>query len=74
MIGRREFFTELDSDVRGSIKFGDASGVDSWFEHQNQGQCFVDLHLKITTMFSWCVPQNQVGEGLSVCASKPMSG
>jgi hypothetical protein len=27
MIGRREFFTELDSDVRGSIKFGDASGV-----------------------------------------------
>jgi hypothetical protein len=26
--GRREFFTELDSDVRGSIKFGDASGVE----------------------------------------------
>jgi hypothetical protein len=24
MTGRREFFTELDSDVRGSIKFGDA--------------------------------------------------
>jgi hypothetical protein len=28
MTSRREFFTELDSDVRGSIKFGDASGVE----------------------------------------------
>jgi transposase InsO family protein len=28
MIGRREFFTELDSDVRGSIKFGDASDTE----------------------------------------------
>jgi hypothetical protein len=28
MIGRREFFTELDFDVQGSVKFGDASGVD----------------------------------------------
>jgi hypothetical protein len=28
MIGRREFFTELDSDVRGSVKFGFASGVE----------------------------------------------
>jgi hypothetical protein len=28
MIGRREFFTELDSDVRGSVKFGDASGME----------------------------------------------
>jgi hypothetical protein len=28
MIGRREIFTELDSDVRGSVKFGDASGVE----------------------------------------------
>jgi hypothetical protein len=27
MTGRREFFTELDSDVRGSVKFGDASSV-----------------------------------------------
>jgi hypothetical protein len=27
MTGRREFFTELDSDVRGSVMFGDASGV-----------------------------------------------
>jgi hypothetical protein len=27
MIGRWEFFTELDSDVRGSVKFGDASDV-----------------------------------------------
>jgi hypothetical protein len=28
MTGRREFFTELDSDVRGSVKYGDASGVE----------------------------------------------
>jgi hypothetical protein len=28
MTGRREFFTELDSDVWGSVKFGDASGVE----------------------------------------------
>ncbi|WVZ94373.1 hypothetical protein U9M48_040272 [Paspalum notatum var. saurae] len=28
MTGRREFFTELDSTVRGSVKFGDASGVE----------------------------------------------
>jgi hypothetical protein len=28
MTGRREFFTELDSNVRGSIKFGDASGME----------------------------------------------
>jgi hypothetical protein len=28
MIDRREFFTELDSDVRGSVKFGDASSVE----------------------------------------------
>jgi hypothetical protein len=28
MTGQREFFTELDSDVRGSIKFGDASGME----------------------------------------------
>jgi hypothetical protein len=28
MTSRWEFFTELDSDVRGSIKFGDASGVE----------------------------------------------
>jgi hypothetical protein len=27
MTDRREFFIELDSDVRGSVKFGDASGV-----------------------------------------------
>jgi hypothetical protein len=29
MTGRQEFFTELDSDVRGSVKFGDASGVET---------------------------------------------
>jgi hypothetical protein len=28
MTRQREFFTELDSDVRGSIKFGDASSVE----------------------------------------------
>jgi hypothetical protein len=28
MIGRQEFFTELDSDVQGSVKFGDASGME----------------------------------------------
>jgi hypothetical protein len=28
MTGRREFFTELDSDVWVSVKFGDASGVE----------------------------------------------
>jgi hypothetical protein len=28
MTDRWEFFTELDSDVRGSVKFGDASGVE----------------------------------------------
>jgi hypothetical protein len=28
MNDRREFFTELDSDVRGSVKFGDASDVE----------------------------------------------
>jgi hypothetical protein len=28
MTGRREFFTELDSNVRGSVKFGDASSVE----------------------------------------------
>jgi hypothetical protein len=27
MTDRRDFFTELDSDVRGSVKFGDVSGV-----------------------------------------------
>jgi hypothetical protein len=28
MTGRREFFTELDSDVRGSVKFGDTSSME----------------------------------------------
>jgi hypothetical protein len=28
MTGRREFFTKLDSDLRGFVKFGDASGVE----------------------------------------------
>jgi hypothetical protein len=28
MTGRQEFFTELDSSIRGSVKFGDASAVE----------------------------------------------
>jgi hypothetical protein len=46
----------------------------SWFDPQNQGRWFGDLGLKITTMVSWFGPQNQVRGGLSVCASKLMSG
>jgi hypothetical protein len=46
----------------------------SWFGPQNQGRQFGDLGLKITVTISWFWPQNQVGGGLSVCASKPMSG
>jgi hypothetical protein len=45
----------------------------SWFGPQNQGRRLSDLSIKITTIF-WFVTQNQVGVGLSVCASKPMSG
>jgi hypothetical protein len=44
----------------------------SWFGPQNQGRQFGNLGLKITV--SWFGPQNQVGGGLLVCASKPMSG
>jgi hypothetical protein len=46
----------------------------SWFGPQNQGQQFSDLGFKITATVSWFKPENQVGGGLSVCASKPMSG
>jgi hypothetical protein len=46
----------------------------SCFGHQNQGRWFGDLDLKIIMMVFWFGPQNQVGEGLSVCASKPMGG
>jgi hypothetical protein len=35
---------------------------------------FGDLAHKITDTVSWFRPQNQVGGGLSVCASKPMRG
>jgi hypothetical protein len=28
MTGRREFFSNMDSDVKGSIKFGDASAIE----------------------------------------------
>jgi hypothetical protein len=37
---------------------------------QNRRLRFGDLAQKITTTVSWCVPQNQVGGGLLVCASK----
>jgi hypothetical protein len=46
----------------------------SWFGPQNQGRWFGDLGLKITVTISWFGPQNQVRGGLSVCASKLMSG
>jgi hypothetical protein len=46
----------------------------SLFGPKNQGQRFGDLGLKITATVSWFGPQNQVGGGLSVCTSKPMSG
>jgi hypothetical protein len=38
----------------------------SWFGLQNWQLRFGDLSLKITAMFSWFEPQNQVGDGLSV--------
>jgi hypothetical protein len=46
----------------------------SWFETQNQGQQFGDLGLKITVIVSLFGPQNQMGGGLSICASKLMEG
>jgi hypothetical protein len=46
----------------------------SWFVPQNQGRRFGDFDLKITTTVFLFGPQNQVGGGLLVCASKPMSG
>jgi hypothetical protein len=46
----------------------------SWFGPQNKGRQFGDLDIKITMTVSWFGAQNQVGGGLSVCASKPMSG
>jgi hypothetical protein len=51
------------------------SAMVSWvFGPQNQGRQFGDLGLKITATVSWCGPQNQVGGGLSICASKLMGG
>jgi hypothetical protein len=46
----------------------------SWFGPQNQGQRFDDLGLRITMIVSLFGPQNQVGGGLSICASKVISG
>jgi hypothetical protein len=45
----------------------------SWFGSQNQGRRFGDLGLKITATVSLFRPQNQVGGGLSVCATKLIS-
>jgi hypothetical protein len=48
MTGCRELFTDLDGDVRGSVRFGDASkvaiqGVDSIaFENKNGEQLVLD--------------------------------
>jgi hypothetical protein len=44
----------------------------SRFGHQNRLQRFDDLIHKITATVFWFVPQNPVGGGLSICASKPM--
>jgi hypothetical protein len=46
----------------------------SYLGPQKQSRRFDDLSLKIIMMVSWFGPENQVGGGLSVCASKPMSG
>jgi hypothetical protein len=43
-----------------------------WFGPQNWQLQFGVLAHKITVMISWFEHQNQVGGGLSVCASKPM--
>jgi hypothetical protein len=58
-------------------RFGDlglkTTAAVSWLGPQNQDRWFGDLGLKITTTVFWFGPQNQVGGGLSVCTSKPMS-
>jgi hypothetical protein len=46
---------------------------------QNHSHRFPSFHLgdlthKITMTVSWFGPQNQLGGGLLLCASKPMSG
>jgi hypothetical protein len=46
----------------------------SWFGPQNQDRQFGDLCLKIIVTVSWFGSENQVGEGLSVYASKLMRG
>jgi hypothetical protein len=46
----------------------------SRFGHQNQHLWFGDLAHKITATVSLFGPQNQVGGGLLVCASKPIGG
>jgi hypothetical protein len=43
------------------------------FGPQNRQLRFSDLAHKITATVSWFGLQNQLGEGLSVCASKQMS-
>jgi hypothetical protein len=70
-------FSQFDLKIGGYGSCGLASkplARDSWFGHQKRHLWFGDLTHKITAMVSWFVPQNQVGGGLSVSASKLMSG
>jgi hypothetical protein len=59
-------------------RFGDLglkiTTIVSWFGPQNHSRRFGDLGLKIIVTVSWFGHQNQVGGGLLVWASKPMSG
>jgi hypothetical protein len=75
--------TKVDSFFRFDLKTGGCSsyGLTSkplarvfWFGHQNRQLRFGDLAHKITVTVFWFDPQNQVGGGLSVWASKPMCG
>jgi hypothetical protein len=70
-------FLGLASKPRSTISTGLASKPLArvfQFGPQSQQLRFDDLAHKITAMISWFGPQNQVGGGLLVCASKSMSG
>jgi hypothetical protein len=58
------FFVEPQNQGRRVSRFGS----------QNWQLRFDDLAQKITVKVSWFVPQNQVGGGLSVYATKLMGG
>jgi hypothetical protein len=75
--------TKIDGFFRFGLKTGCYGSCDlsskplarfSRFEPQNRQLRLVNLTHKITTTVSWFGSQNQVGWGLSVCASKLMSG